>query len=108
MNKQNENRNLHIQDIRQQDQRSIYIEWSDENKSLIDVVQLRKKCPCAVCIDEHTGAKKLDEQSIKDSIRPVRVYSIGRYAIGVHFNDGHKTGIYTYPLLRSLSASQLH
>ena len=32
---------------------------------------------------------------------------IGRYAIGLQFSDGHKTGIYTYDRLRSLCQCDL-
>lgn len=95
-------KNVFIKKIQQQGPAKLAIEWSDSKLSLLDVVALRKKCPCAVCIDEHTGEKKLDESSIPDTLRPERVYSIGRYAVGIDFTDGHKTGIYTYPFLRSL------
>lgn len=95
--------NIFIKKIQQEGPTSLIIEWSDSKMSALDTIMLRKKCPCAVCIDEHTGEKRLDESTVPDTLRPQRVYSIGRYAVGLDFSDGHKTGIYTYSYLRELS-----
>ncbi len=94
--------NLAIKDIAQIDHRTLGIIWSDEKVSRYDVVNLRRKCPCASCIDEWTRENKLKPEDIKDDVRPMQVQSVGRYALNIKFSDGHSTGIYTYKMLRDL------
>jgi len=94
---------VQVKKIWQQDERTLGVEWTDARTNLYDVVELRRQCPCALCIDEWTREKKLKSEDVQDSIRPVRIESVGRYAMGVRFNDGHSTGIYTFKLLRQLA-----
>ena len=63
---------------------------------------LRLECPCAACVNEWTGEKMLDEARIPKDIVPARLVSVGRYAMAIHWSDGHKTGIYAYDYLRKL------
>ena len=92
--------NLGVKEIEQYDDRTLKIKWTDNHESKLDVVELRRKCPCAVCVDEWTHAQKLKPLDVPDTVRPVRIDSVGRYAINIQFNDQHKTGIYTYKMLR--------
>lgn len=94
--------NLQIYDIAQIDDRTLQIHWNTGKTQNIDVVTLRRQCPCAACIDEWTRKPLLNKDSVPDSVRPEEITSIGRYAIGVKFDDGHSTGIYTYDLLSKL------
>jgi DUF971 family protein len=89
-----------VKRIWQQDERTLGIVWTDGRKSLYDVVELRRQCRCAHCIDEVTREQKLDPDSIPESLRPVRIESVGRYALTIQFSDGHKTGIYPFERLR--------
>jgi DUF971 family protein len=93
--------NLGVKSIKQMNDRTLGITWSDNKETLFDVVELRRLCPCALCIDEWTREKKLKDGDVKDDVRPVKIDSVGRYAIGIKFNDGHSTGIYTYQMLRN-------
>lgn len=77
--------------------------WSDGTFTLYPSHQLRLDCPCAACVDEWTGEKLLDEASIPNDVKPATIYTVGRYAIGIGFSDGHKGGIYTYERLRKLA-----
>lgn len=95
--------NIRVKDIKQADSRTLAITWTDDKESLFDVVELRRRCPCAVCIDEWTHEQRLDPKSVSDDVRPIRVDSVGRYAMSIKFNDGHGTGIYTFPMLRGLA-----
>lgn len=63
----------------------------------------RFHCPCAYCVDEHTGKRLIKEDSISDSIRPLGVTRVGRYAMSIQWNDGHKTGIYADETLHALA-----
>jgi len=91
-----------VRDIQQLDLRTLGITWTDGRESRYDVVELRRKCPCASCIDEWTGARRLTDDMVADTVRPLRVDSVGRYALTIKFNDGHGTGIYTFNMLRNL------
>lgn len=95
--------NVRVQEISQLDPRTLGIVWTDGKKSALDVVMLRKKCPCAACIDEWSHEPRLNPDDVKDTVRPVKVESVGAYALTIHFNDGHKTGIYTFKYLRELA-----
>ena len=43
---------IRVKDIAQVDERTLGVLWTDGRKDKIDVVELRRRCPCAVCIDE--------------------------------------------------------
>jgi len=94
---------LGVRAIRQFDERTLEITWSDEKTCRYDVVNLRRRCPCALCLDEWTRKPILKPEAIDESIRPVRIDSVGRYALSIKFSDGHGTGIYTYQMLRELN-----
>lgn len=97
--------NIRVSAINQVDDRTLGITWTDGRTDKFDVVQLRRKCPCAACIDEWTGEKRLKPESVAETVRPVRIDSVGSYAVQIRFSDGHGTGIYTFQMLRSLPQS---
>ena len=94
---------VRVKDISQLDGRSFGITWTDEQSSKYDVVELRRKCPCATCIDEWSHEQILKPESVLESIRPIKIDSVGQYALSIQFNDGHKTGIYTFSMLRKMA-----
>lgn len=79
------------------------VEWNDGFRGACDVRKLRCACPCALCVDEHTGVKTLDDSTVPNDIKLVRVQSVGRYAASLAFSDGHNSGIYPYEKLRELT-----
>ena len=78
-------------------------EWNDSSRGACSIRALRLACPCALCVDEHTGEKLLDESTVSADIKLVKVQSIGRYAAGLTFSDGHNSGIYPYDKLKELT-----
>jgi len=94
---------LGIREITQEDERTLAIHWSTGTKKNYDTVELRKQCPCALCVDEKTGRRTLDEKSISEKTRPLHIKSVGNYALTIHFDDGHKTGLYTYDSLLKMA-----
>ncbi len=84
------------------DETTLGITWTDGHESVYSVKMLREKCPCANCIDEWTGEKRIKPGMIADSIRPVNIKSVGLYAVQFWWNDGHDTGLYPHELLRKL------
>jgi ATP-binding protein involved in chromosome partitioning len=88
--------------IRQAGPRTLEIEWGDGHRSRYDVRDLRLACACAVCIDEWTGAERLDPDSVPEDVHPVRLDPVGRYAVQIEWSDGHSSGIYPFRRLREL------
>lgn len=82
--------------------REILISWNDGSRSLISGFELRWNCPCAQCIDEHTGKKLLTRKEQFSQIMINQFDAVGRYALRFLFSDGHHTGIYSYPYLRQI------
>jgi DUF971 family protein len=80
------------------------IRWNDGTVSEFPSRFLRSSCPCAACVNEWTGEKMLDESRIPADIKPARLLPVGRYAMAIHWSDGHKTGIYSYDYLKKLES----
>ncbi len=81
----------------------IQILWNDGHSSRYNPRQLRSACPCASCVNEITGERILDPNSVSETIRALAIHTIGRYAIQIEWSDGHDTGIYGYEFLRKLT-----
>jgi ATP-binding protein involved in chromosome partitioning len=89
--------------IRQHGPRTLAVTWGDGVESVYDVRRLRLACGCAVCVDEWTGEGLLDPGSVPEDVRPLRIEPVGRYAIQIHWSDGHDSGIYPFRRLRALA-----
>ena len=81
---------------------ALIVTWNDGSRSTYDLRTLRLACPCASCVNEWTGEKMLRPAQVPEGVKPVRLFSVGRYALGVSWSDGHSTGIYAYDYLRRL------
>ena len=92
-----------VKELWQIDDRTLAILWTDKVEQHYDVVDLRRKCPCAACVDERTGKRTLAPENVADTVRPKLLKSVGRYALTIQFTDGHETGIYTFDYLRKLA-----
>ncbi|HEY6101439.1 MAG TPA: DUF971 domain-containing protein [Anaeromyxobacter sp.] len=77
--------------------------WPGGAEVTIPFVRLRDACPCAECVDEHTGKKLVDLARIPPDIRPEQIVAVGNYAVQLHWSDGHSTGIYSWRTLREAS-----
>ena len=89
-----------IQAIR--DDQRLRIAWSDGHASNFDFLRLRASCECAGCVDERTGQRILDPDSIPADISIEEMQLVGNYAVRIRWSDGHSTGLYTWEKLRSL------
>ncbi|HSD78791.1 MAG TPA: DUF971 domain-containing protein [Solirubrobacteraceae bacterium] len=88
--------------MRQDGPRTLLVTWADGHESRLDVRELRLACGCAHCVDEWTGAERLDESSVPADVHPLRIEPVGRYAIQIAWSDGHESGIYPFRRLREL------
>ncbi len=78
------------------------VTWNDGHFSSYPSWYLRQSCPCASCVDEFTGEKRIAEGSIPSTLERTDVGPVGNYALSFRFSDGHSTGIYTFEFLRRL------
>lgn len=81
----------------------IQILWPGGPEVTIPAARLRDLCPCASCVEEGTGRKLLDPETIPADIRPEQIVAVGNYAVQIHWSDGHSTGIYSWQTLRDAS-----
>ncbi|MCU1283716.1 MAG: hypothetical protein JWO13_66 [Acidobacteriales bacterium] len=90
------------------------IDWEDGHRSAYKFQLLRDACPCATCDDEREkagvgfgeapkpAAAKGALPMYKEPVRPTEVTPVGKYAISFVWNDGHRTGIYSWEFLRMI------
>jgi DUF971 family protein len=78
---------------------SLTVEWADGSITSLSAAELRRICPCAHCVNEHTGVRMLDPGSIPDDLTQTDVSLVGNYALRVTFAGGHNTGLFTWSLL---------
>ncbi|MFY4731265.1 gamma-butyrobetaine hydroxylase-like domain-containing protein [Nitrospira sp. BLG_2] len=93
---------LEPRDMEWLDKGVLGIKWSDSHKSTYSVRYLRQHCPCAACVDEWTGERRLKSEDVPILIMLQDIEPVGRYAFQFKWSDGHDTGIYSYSLLRKL------
>ncbi len=86
-----------------QDEGFLEIRWSDGPAHHYPYKFLRGRCPCAECVDEDTGIRRLDTDQIPEQVRPMHLEFSGNYALKIFWNDGHQTGLYTWDHLRRLA-----
>ena len=80
--------------------------WKDSHISELSYRLLRQKCPCARCKATQTGKNPLHilpPDDFFENLHLVDIQRVGRYAVRLVWNDGHRTGIYTFTFLRELA-----
>ena len=96
--------------LRREGADSLAIDWADGHHSIYTWKTLRNACPCATCHDERekSGRAPGDPKPQPATLlpmyqappRPLVVTPVGRYALSFEWNDGHKSGIYSWDYLR--------
>ena len=89
---------LEPQDMEWLDKGVLGIQWSDGHKGIYPVRFLRLHCPCAACVDEWSGERRLKPDDVPLLILVQDIEPVGRYALQFTWSDGHNTGIYAYSL----------
>jgi DUF971 family protein len=89
-------------EIKQVGDDGLRITWADDHVSNFTATQLRRACPCAQCVNEWTGQRVLQPESIAEGLTINDLSLVGRYAINFRWSDGHETGIYSFRYLRDL------
>jgi DUF971 family protein len=81
------------------------IRWSPEVCLRYPFWFLRGECPCAACVNEFTGERTLDPDTIPKDIVPSAMEFSGNYALKIQWSDGHATGLYSWELLHRLASA---
>ncbi|QDU69622.1 DUF971 domain-containing protein [Engelhardtia mirabilis] len=87
--------------ITKSDPTKLAIEWADGGSTTFTAVELRNLCPCAHCVDEHSGIRRHDAATTPADLTTRDVALVGHYALSIDFSDGHSTGIFPYRMLRA-------
>lgn len=77
--------------------------WSDDKSDVWPARALRLRCVCAYCKSEDTGERLIVDDEIPEDIVVTDMHLVGNYGVGIHFSDGHSTGIYRFSTLESKS-----
>jgi DUF971 family protein len=85
------------------DQKVVSLTWDDGRTVPVTAQLLRQNCPCAECVDEWTRQRTFAPDKISPDTRVLEVVPMGNYAVTFQFSDAHRTGIFNWTLLRSLS-----
>ncbi len=75
--------------------------WHDDTTSHFGLEDLRVHCPCADCRMRRERGQPI--WPLPSSPRPLLIVNaelVGAWGLGITWNDGHSTGIYSWELLR--------
>ena len=75
--------------------------WDEEKSDVWPARVLRLRCTCAYCKSEDTGERLIVDEDIAMDIKVTEMHVVGNYGVGIHFSDGHSTGIYRFSSLES-------
>lgn len=85
------------------DEKNITLKWPDGRHEIVSNFDLRLNSQDALSVNEITGEKILKPEDIRKDITPKKITPLGNYALGIEWNDGHSSGIYTYELISKLA-----
>ncbi len=81
--------------------RRLTITWDDGRRSRLGMDYLRAWCPCAAC---QGHGNEVHFRPAGEGREATGIEEVGAYAIAIHFDDGHQSGIYRWSWLRDISA----
>ncbi|HUG02811.1 MAG TPA: DUF971 domain-containing protein [Steroidobacteraceae bacterium] len=82
--------------------RILEVAWEDGTRYALPFEYLRVHSPSAEIRGHGGGEGKLE--LAKESVLVTRVEQIGVYAVRLHFDDGHNSGLFSWDYLRELGA----
>ncbi len=77
--------------------------WDDGLTVKLSARSLRQYCPCAECVEEWSGKRTFDIESIATDMKVIEAAPVGNYALSFTFADLHRTGIFNWATLREFS-----
>lgn len=85
--------------------RVVSLEFEDGSRFELPFEYLRVHSPSAE-VRGHGAAGQEVLQTGKENVQVTRIEPIGHYAVRLHFDDGHNTGLYTWKYLYELGRDQ--
>ena len=85
------------------DEKELRLTWPSGETLSVENRKLRASCQCAVCVDEHSGERKVHYDDIAPDVKPEETRPLGNYALYIKWSDGHATGFFPYTLIREVS-----
>jgi DUF971 family protein len=76
---------------------ALKLDWDSGRKQALSAAFLRAQCPCENCKLQKPRPKAEDFPGLAVE----RFDPVGRYALQLHFSDGHRHGAYSFDLLQS-------
>ncbi|HEY4179854.1 MAG TPA: DUF971 domain-containing protein [Kofleriaceae bacterium] len=73
--------------------------WDDGTENTWTTRDIRLACTCAHCQSESTGERILDPKTVPMDLTVKDMHLVGNYGVGIHFSDGHTTGIFRFRVL---------
>jgi len=83
--------------------KKLIIDWKDGTISDISLVELRRSCRCAYCVDELTGEPLLKPEQVAEDIKIEQFQPLGHYALSIFWSDGHTSSIYPWDFLKKIA-----
>lgn len=95
---------MHPTKIKVIEQKKLLIIWEDGTECLLELRELRKRCPCATCLAERDKQSKMYIPLFAENqISVMAINQVGNYAVQITWNDGHNSGIYEFKFLKNFS-----
>ncbi|MFP4373262.1 MAG: P-loop NTPase [Spirochaetaceae bacterium] len=85
------------------DDRELRLTWPSGETLSVEHRKLRASCRCAVCVDEHSGERKVHYEDIDPDVKPQETRPLGNYALYIKWSDGHATGFFPYTLIKEVA-----
>lgn len=87
----------------EKNRRMLIVEYDDGQSFELPCEYLRTHSPSAE-VRGH-GQEELNLMTGKENVNIDRITPVGNYAVCLHFDDGHSTGIYSWPFLYELGVN---
>jgi DUF971 family protein len=82
--------------------RLLELTWKDGPQTILPFRKVRQECPCAMCVDEFTGRRILDPETVPENLDLAEASLAGNYALRVRWSDDHDSGLFTWVHLRRI------
>jgi len=82
-------------------QKQLFIAYDDGAEFALAYKTLRLESPSAE-VQGHGRGPKPPPPVVSDSLTVEKADPVGRYAVRIHFSDGHSSGLFTWAYLRQL------
>jgi DUF971 family protein len=80
----------------------LVVTWADEHVSRFDLVELRRSCTCAQCMElRQRGETIWPQPGVPEPLAVAGAELVGAWGLSVRWNDRHETGVYSWENLRA-------